>query len=64
MGKKQEKSGKPLADRVSAYGGLRLHSIGEVDQSVMAALAAVGIDDAEQIVAVAAIDGMKDHLAE
>jgi len=64
VGKKQEKSGKPLADRVSAYGGLRLHSIGEVDESVMAALAAVGIDDAEQIVAVAAIDGMKDHLAE
>ncbi len=63
MAKRHEKLGKPLADRVSAYGGLRLESIGEVDQSVMADLAAVGIDDAEQIVALAAIEGMKDHLA-
>ena len=64
MTQKQEKTGKPLADRVSAYGGLRLDSIGKVDEAVMAGLAGVGIDDAEQIVAVAAIEGMKDHLAE
>ena len=63
MGKKPERMSKPLADRVSAY-GVALDSDSGVDAPIIANLAAVGIADAEQIVAVAAIDGMKDHLAE
>jgi hypothetical protein len=49
--------------QTSEHGGTPLAGIAGINSAAVAALNALGIDDAEQLLGVAAIDGVRDELA-